>query len=112
MDLIDPKSPEKLEAYGGVEGLLAGIHADPVRGLSTPGSTHLDRVVAEGISAAEKISSAPVYRVAGDTNAVSFQDREQFFGRNVLPKRKPKSIFQLMWIALQEKILVSMMRNE
>jgi len=105
MNLIDPKSPEKLEACGGVEGILAGLHADPVRGLSTPGNTHLDRVVADG---AEKVA-APSYRCPADASAVSLQDREQFFGRNVLPKRKPKSIFQLMWIALQEKILVRIM---
>ncbi|KAG0054959.1 hypothetical protein BGZ83_009943 [Gryganskiella cystojenkinii] len=106
MDLIDPKSPEKLEEYGGVEGILAGLHANPVKGLNTPGNTHLDRVVAEGAGGAEKIPNTPAYKGGVDTSTVTFQDREEFFGRNVLPKRKPKSIFQLMWIALQEKILI------
>ncbi|BFZ57610.1 plasma membrane calcium [Savitreella phatthalungensis] len=33
-------------------------------------------------------------------------DRQGYFGRNVLPARKTKNIFQLMWIALQDKVLI------
>ncbi|KAG0348933.1 hypothetical protein BG004_003650 [Podila humilis] len=99
MALIDPKSPETLVSYGGIEGILAGLHTDPVKGLSTAGHQPLSQVVtADG---SEKIGQG------GDVQGgVSFADREEFFGRNVLPKRKPKSIFQLMWIALHEKILI------
>ncbi|KAF9910920.1 hypothetical protein EC991_005094 [Linnemannia zychae] len=104
MDLIDPKAPEKLEGYGGIEGLLRGLHADPVKGLATAGGKSLDHVTSDGH---EKPAAATGYQVGNiDTTAVSFADREEFFGKNVLPKRKPKSIFQLMWIALQEKILI------
>ncbi|KAF9958708.1 hypothetical protein BGZ72_011075 [Mortierella alpina] len=90
MDLIDPKSPEQLAKYG------AG------------GGRFLDKVVTDG---AEKVDTAAAtttpYQLGHvDTAAVSLADREQYFGRNVLSKRKPKNIFQLMWIALQEKILI------
>ncbi|KAI1316720.1 hypothetical protein EDD11_009536 [Mortierella claussenii] len=117
MDLIDPKSPEKLAAYGGPQGILAGLHADPVKGLSTSGNKPLHSVVTKNSekaapapreAATEAPAATPAYQsVNVDTTAVSFEDRVQHFGQNVLPKRKPKSIFQLMWIALQEKILAS-----
>lgn len=33
-------------------------------------------------------------------------DRKAIYGTNVLPARKTKNIFQLMWIALQDKVLI------
>lgn len=107
MDLIDPKAPEKLESYGGIEGILRGLHADSVKGLATAASgKSLDHVTTDANG--EKPSTTSSGRQMGnvDTSVVSFADREEFFGKNVLPKRKPKSIFQLMWLALHEKILV------
>ncbi|KAK3843650.1 MAG: hypothetical protein J3R72DRAFT_106773 [Linnemannia gamsii] len=96
MDLYDPKSPDNLEAYGGVPAILAGLHANPTKGLSTA-----NKPLTSVVTSDEKVDGHP-QAPAGD---VTFADREQYFGRNVLPKRKPKSIFQLMWMALQEKIL-------
>ncbi|KAF9937729.1 hypothetical protein BGZ67_000941 [Mortierella alpina] len=101
MDLIDPKSPETLEAYGGVQGVLAGLHADPVKGLATHNQP-LATVVSGESEKAESSSAAH----GKSTGPVSFEDRVNYFGRNVLPKRKAKSIFELMWMALQEKILI------
>lgn len=99
MNLIDPKSPETLVSYGGVEGVLAGLHADPIRGLSTA-----NHPLSQVVDGSEKFDQG---HPGGVTGGVTFAEREEFFGRNVLPKRKPKSIFKLMWIALHEKILVS-----
>lgn len=101
MDLYDPKAPEKLDEYGGVASILAGLHANPTKGLSTPHNKPLVSVVTSD----EKVVEDH-HQPAAD-QSVTFEDREQHFGRNVLPKRKPKTIFQLMWMALQEKILVS-----
>ncbi|KAF9387287.1 hypothetical protein CPC16_007129 [Podila verticillata] len=95
MDLIDPKSSEKLHSYGGVGGLLAGLHANPTKGLSTANQPLTSVVAGEEGHLSEKASSE-----------VSFATREEFFGRNLLPQHKQKSIFQLMWMALQEKILI------
>ncbi|KAF9575381.1 hypothetical protein EC968_003432 [Mortierella alpina] len=100
MDLIDPKSPETLEAYGGIQGVLAGLHADPVKGLATHNQPLATVVSGES----EKAESSAAH--GKSTGPVSLEDRVTYFGRNVLPKRKPKSIFQLMWMALQEKILI------
>ncbi|KAG0266586.1 hypothetical protein BG011_001775 [Mortierella polycephala] len=99
MALIDPKAPEKLEEYGGIESILAGLHTDPTMGLTTTGRP-LSKVVSHGN---EKVDDIPHGK---STAPVSFEDREQYFGRNVLPKRKPKNIFQLMWMALHDKILI------
>ncbi|KAG0325302.1 hypothetical protein BGZ99_000818 [Dissophora globulifera] len=109
MALIDPKSPEKLEEYGGVPGLLAGLQADPVKGLST-----VDQPLSAVVSSSDEkpapheggFQAQHTHKLSSTSQVASIQDREQFFGRNVLPKRKPKSIFQLMWMALQEKILI------
>ncbi|KAF9327226.1 hypothetical protein BG006_009429, partial [Podila minutissima] len=96
MDLIDPKSSEKLAAYGGVGGILAGLHTNPTKGLSTANQPLTSVVAGEEGHLNEKAS----------TEAVSLATREEFFGKNFLPQRKQKSIFQLMWMALQEKILI------
>ncbi|KAF9300491.1 hypothetical protein BGZ74_007828 [Mortierella antarctica] len=99
MNLIDPKSPELLVSYGGIESILAGLHADPVRGLSTA-----NRPLSQVVGGLEKVDQGGVS--GGASGEVTLAEREEFFGRNVLPKRKPKSIFKLMWIALHEKILI------
>jgi Ca2+-transporting ATPase len=40
----------------------------------------------------------------------SIDDRQRIFGHNVLPRRPIKSLFQLMWLALKDKVLVSSKR--
>ncbi|KAF9174725.1 hypothetical protein BGX21_009439 [Mortierella sp. AD011] len=99
MALIDPKSPGLLEEYGGPEGVLAGLHADALKGLST-GTSSLESVAEGGESGSQQTQKSL------DSDVVSFADRRQYFGQNVLPQRKPKTIFELMWMALQEKILI------
>ena len=37
----------------------------------------------------------------------SIDDRQRIFGHNVLPRRPIKSLLQLMWLALKDKVLVS-----
>lgn len=34
------------------------------------------------------------------------ESRTEYYGKNVLPQRKPKSLLQLMWIAFQDKVLI------
>jgi P-type Ca2+ transporter type 2C len=38
--------------------------------------------------------------------AATMEDRHRVFGENVLPSRKTKSLLQLMWLALKDKVLV------
>jgi Ca2+-transporting ATPase len=49
---------------------------------------------------AEVQSSEEVYRT-------SIKDRQRIFGRNVLPRLPSKSLLQLMWFELKDKVLVS-----
>jgi Ca2+-transporting ATPase len=49
---------------------------------------------------AEFQTSEEVYRT-------SIEDRQRIFGQNVLPRRATKSLLQLMWLALKDKVLVS-----
>jgi Ca2+-transporting ATPase len=44
-------------------------------------------------------SSEDVYRT-------SIEDRQRVFGQNVLPRRETKTLLQLMWLALKDKVLV------
>ncbi len=53
---------------------------------------------------AEFQSSEEVYRA-------SIEDRKRTFGQNVVPRRPIKSLLQLMWLALKDKVLVSSKRS-
>ncbi|KAF9114743.1 hypothetical protein BGX27_009967 [Mortierella sp. AM989] len=99
MQLIDPKSTDVLKSLGGIEGVIAALHTDPTKGLSTA-----NRPLTTVVSDDEKENQA--HNVDTSSSSVTIEDRVQYFGRNALPPRKPKSIFQLMWMALHDKILI------
>ena len=42
----------------------------------------------------------------GQTYSATLDERRRVFGANVLPTRKSKSLLQLMWLALKDKVLV------
>lgn len=48
----------------------------------------------------DKLEDSPAYNA-------SLEERRRVFGENVLPTRKTKSSLQLMWLALKDKVLVS-----
>ena len=55
----------------------------------------------------------PVERQVGTSSqatskqsAIRFQDRRRVYGENKVPLRRPKNIFQFMWIALHDQVLV------
>ena len=90
--MVDPKSLEELEKMGGTAGLLAGLGIDPKRGLTT--------------------TAAGAPRGSGDMGgngpqwSADVEKRREIYGKNELPQRKAKSLFRLMWMAFQDKILV------
>ncbi|KAG0270939.1 plasma membrane calcium [Linnemannia exigua] len=98
MDLYDPKTPKELHANRGALSILAGLHTNPTKGLSTA-----NKPITSVVTSDEKVEDH--HQAA--TGDVAFADREQYHSRKVLPRRKPKTIYHLMWMALQEKILVS-----
>ncbi|KAL4966798.1 calcium-translocating P-type ATPase [Aspergillus stella-maris] len=83
-----PKSLDTLRALGGLESLARGLHVDIGTGLS------VDEV---GTGQGSSPSKAPS------------NDRSCVFGRNQLPPKKPKSIWRLAWITLQEAVLVMLL---
>ena len=90
--MVDPKSLEELEKMGGTAGLLAGLGVDPKRGLST--------------TAAGAPRSGGDMGGSGPQWTADVEKRREIYGRNELPQRKSKSLFRLMWMAFQDKILV------
>jgi Ca2+-transporting ATPase len=112
--LYNPKSLGAFYALGGLVGIEKGLRTDRKTGLSMDEQT-LDGVVTfeEATTATEKqnaksnfdqgiahTDSAP----AAGSNA--FTDRKRVFSDNRLPVRKPKNIFQLAWIAYNDKVLL------
>jgi hypothetical protein len=103
--LVDPKSLASLEAMGGIEGVIHGLGTDAVNGLSNlpiPAGAEVEAGGPRGqaVNGAEK-------RLGAQYNA-SLADRERVYGRNFVPPKKPKTLFQLMWAAMKDKVLVSL----
>ena len=46
----------------------------------------------------------------GPTYTATLQDRRRVYGENTLPTRKTKSLLELMWLALKDKVLVRSLR--
>lgn len=91
--MCDPKSIEELERIGGTKGLLAGLGVDPKKGITTT-SGGAPR------GSDDMGGSGPQW-------SADLEKRREIYGRNELPARKGKSLLQLMWMAFQDKILVS-----
>lgn len=84
--LIDPENFELLKEMGGAGGLAAGLGSHPEHGIRTDASEGAPR--------------------SSEDNFGTIADRVHVYGRNVLPERKPKNLLLLMWIALQDKMLI------
>ena len=82
--LLDPKDVPGLRKLGGTEALIDGLGTHSTRGLAT-----------------SSLEQGP--RTAHDC---TLEDRQRVFGTNTLPIRRVKSLLQLMWLALQNRVLV------
>jgi Ca2+-transporting ATPase len=135
--LVDPKSLETLESMGGVDALLRGLGTHPDHGLSTESGSPPTRLASPDPTlqsftvshdppkpdimitspAGEPQGLQSTVSLGGDVPAefqsfeevyrTSIEDRERIFGQNILPRRPSKSLLQLMWLALKDKVLVS-----
>lgn len=115
--LYNPKNIDVFRAIGGLIGLEAGLRTDIRSGLSLDeqelkGSVSLEDAVAKASDTANKAGVKPTM-AGGDEDTgptevseSAFQDRKRVFGDNRLPEKKSKTILQLAWIALQDKILI------
>ena len=102
-------------ALGGLDGIEKGLRTDRKAGLSLD-EQHLDGVVtfdeATTPSRTESPQKSAPNGVAHTDSAPAgakenaFADRKRVFSDNRLPVRKPKNIFQLAWMAYNDKVLI------
>lgn len=114
--LLNPKSLGAFHAMGGLAGLEKGLRSDRNSGLSVDEEELDGRVTFEEATAATSPAESDNTKVAAPprTNSHagagipqgSYQDRKRIFNDNRLPERKAKNIFQLAWMAYNDKILI------
>ncbi|ORX46293.1 PMCA-type calcium-translocating P-type ATPase [Hesseltinella vesiculosa] len=99
--LMDPKNLPLLAKFGGLKGVTRGLHADVDRGLPIDPTTEQihDRIDLGHITESSSIHSTM-------TPSSQYHSRAVVFGNNVLPSVKSKNIFQLMWLAFNDKTLI------
>lgn len=112
--LLNPKSLGAFHAVGGLGGLEKGLRTDRNSGLGMDenrldGSVSFEEATNSGSpasdsTAVESPELAP--KKTGEVTQGSFEDRKRIFDDNRLPERKAKSIFQLMWLAYNDKVLI------
>ncbi|ROT36385.1 calcium-transporting ATPase [Sodiomyces alkalinus F11] len=125
--LVDPKSIDALAALGGLAGLEKGLRTDRKAGLS------IDEIeIPKPITFEEATAAAPDSQSStnnsdspdaatladrvedgdrpdspnGKGSSLPFTDRKRVYGTNSLPERKSKSLLELAWIALQDRVLI------
>ena len=108
--LVDPKNLETLETMDGIKGLSTSLGVDPNSGLGIGGRTSEPEnapVVVVTNPAGEKGEAADKIPHEGGAYSSTVEDRQRVYCSNTLPARKSKSLLQLMWLALKDKVLVS-----
>ena len=139
--LHDPKDLKALEDLGGIGHLALGLGTklgsglsadeeivilDQLSGASTRKgkqreNSQLSKTTTITRSGTEQSAGKPLTQRLSVDRVLSmlphhrepqpFQDRRRVFGANTIPPRKPKTIFQLMWAALHDKVLVCLYGN-
>jgi P-type Ca2+ transporter type 2C len=114
--MINPKSLEAFFALGGLAGLEKGLRTDRNSGLSVDevgldGNIAFDEAVRAGTAEKElgtvkRTTTSGTMSSAADTTSSSFSDRKRVFGDNRLPQKKAKTIWELAWIAYNDKVLI------
>ncbi|KAK5108410.1 hypothetical protein LTR62_008366 [Meristemomyces frigidus] len=113
--LLNPKSLGAFHAVGGLVGLEKGLRTNRDAGLGVDESRLNGAVTFEQATAS--FSPASDSTVVGSPDAShgasnekqgggNFEDRKRIFDDNRLPERKPKSIFALMWLAYNDKVII------
>ena len=132
--MLDPKNIQTLMSFGGIDGLLRGLGTNADTGLATKpqhaNSSESSREPSQGASpkhdpanmeASEYSNDRVPVIVLTDPNEnlsepsendkpvvdATVEDRRRVYGENVLPTRITKTLLQLMWAALKDKVLVS-----
>ncbi|KAL2006115.1 hypothetical protein VTN00DRAFT_9769 [Thermoascus crustaceus] len=116
LNKLFPKNLGAFHALGGLAGLERGLRTDRHTGLSVD-ETHLDGEISfeEATKGSvqgqtpKSASQTPTVQSNTDSKGQSddaFADRKRIFGANRLPQKKTKSIWELAWIAYNDKVLI------
>ncbi|EPS40784.1 hypothetical protein H072_5329 [Dactylellina haptotyla CBS 200.50] len=116
--LLNPKSLSAYIALGGIHGIERGLRTDIDSGLSIDESS-LDGAVTyeeatryyrklreiDGSTLPRDVTTRPAANPPTSQSG-SFSDRIRVYSRNILPDKKPTSLWKLMWMAYKDKILL------
>ncbi|PPR03673.1 hypothetical protein CVT24_007794 [Panaeolus cyanescens] len=120
--MLDPKSIETLVGFGGLNGIINGLGTNIDVGLSTKGDAQ--HTTGAGVGASHRHDSEKVLnneKVSDPTTShhtasggggdegpfkASLADRQRVYGANILPTRISKTLLQLMWAAMKDKVLI------
>lgn len=115
-DLIDPKNLQLLAAFGGTDGLLKGLHSHGDFGLSTDETAKLEKTTLNDLQpmitlspdAERQVETKREEKIHTSTykEGSRFWERKRFFGENIIPQTKSRSLLALMWDALKDKVLI------
>ncbi|KAK9708459.1 plasma membrane calcium [Basidiobolus ranarum] len=94
MEWVDNKDLKSLERHNGITGILSGLQTNAEEGLTV-----------DSLYNGNNPSSDSVTKAKIGVNSDSLDQRRQVFGTNTLPETKAKNIFQLMWMAYEDKML-------
>jgi Ca2+-transporting ATPase len=106
--LLNPKSFSAFSALGGMSGLEKGLRTDVLSGLS------IDETVLDDTGSFDRVGvrtfvaphDASLEESAMKWPQDQFADRQRVFGINRLPEKKLKSIWELVWIAYNDRVLI------
>lgn len=129
--MLDPKNVDTLVSLGGIDGMLHGLGAHAEHGLSTKDVSLEKEDEGAGLGASHRhdsektrksstegrgnlpeiVLTEPSGKLASplkdkEVFGATLEDRRRVFGENVLPTRVTKTLLQLMWLALKDKVLV------
>ena len=113
--LLNPKSLGAFHALGGLQGLEKGLRTNCQSGLSLD-EKDLDGTVPFAQATVASLDNDPetteptavrrTTTLASKISEDAFRDRKRIFKDNRLPEKKAKSIFELAWIAYNDKVLI------
>ncbi|KAJ5204393.1 ATPase P-type K/Mg/Cd/Cu/Zn/Na/Ca/Na/H-transporter [Penicillium cinerascens] len=114
--LLNPKSFAAFRALGGLRGLEKGLRTDAQSGLSVDETTLDGTVSFQEVVGSDSLpktgsptSPPPERPTRSETSTAAgedFVDRRRVYGTNKLPERKLKTIWELAWIAYNDKVLI------
>ena len=115
--LMNPKSVAAFHALGGLSGIEKGLRTDRLAGLSVDekrldGTVTFEDAVAACVQRPPTTPERRLHRSSTSATAAtqrsddSFFDRKRIFRDNRLPEKKAKSIFELAWLAYNDKVLI------